>query len=95
MEKKRIYFLDYVRVMACLMVMLVHASENFYLCAPEGAPAGEMVDVVSKITTDDARRACHPLHSRQHLCKLLSNNQVTESSARFKMDYRLICLLFL
>lgn len=55
MEKKRIYFLDYVRVMACLMVMLVHASENFYLCAPEGAPAGEMVDVVSKITTEDAR----------------------------------------
>lgn len=55
MEKERIYFLDYVRVLACLMVMLVHASENFYLCAAADAPAGEMVDVVSKITTEDAR----------------------------------------
>lgn len=30
---KRIVFLDYVRVFACFLVMLVHASENFY-----GAP---------------------------------------------------------
>lgn len=28
---KRIAFLDYVRVFACFLVMLVHASENFYL----------------------------------------------------------------
>lgn len=28
--KERIPFLDYLRVVACLMVMLVHASENFY-----------------------------------------------------------------
>ena len=41
MEKDRIYFLDYLRVIACFMVMVVHASENFYLCAPEGAPSGE------------------------------------------------------
>ena len=30
---KRIVFLDYIRVFACFLVMLVHASENFY-----GAP---------------------------------------------------------
>lgn len=30
---KRILFLDYIRVFACFLVMLVHASENFY-----GAP---------------------------------------------------------
>jgi len=30
---KRIVFLDYVRVFACFLVMLVHASENYY-----GAP---------------------------------------------------------
>lgn len=30
---KRVVFLDYVRVFACFLVMLVHASENFY-----GAP---------------------------------------------------------
>lgn len=28
--KERIVFLDYVRVFACFLVMLVHASENFY-----------------------------------------------------------------
>ncbi len=27
---KRIIFLDYVRVFACFLVMIVHASENFY-----------------------------------------------------------------
>ena len=30
MEKERIAFLDYVRVFACFLVMLVHASENYY-----------------------------------------------------------------
>ena len=55
MQKERIIFLDYVRAAACLMVMLVHASENYYLCAPEGAPSGEMVNVVSKITSWDAQ----------------------------------------
>ncbi len=29
-QMKRIVFLDYVRVFACFLVMLVHASENFY-----------------------------------------------------------------
>ncbi len=54
MEKERIVFLDYVRVIACLMVMIVHSSENFYLAPVEGAPVGEMVSVVSKIMTEDA-----------------------------------------
>ena len=27
---KRIVFLDYLRVFACFLVMVVHASENFY-----------------------------------------------------------------
>ena len=30
MEKERIAFVDYVRVFACFLVMLVHASENYY-----------------------------------------------------------------
>ena len=29
--KNRIVFLDYLRVLACLMVMVVHACEPFYL----------------------------------------------------------------
>ncbi|MBQ1209496.1 MAG: acyltransferase [Bacteroidales bacterium] len=34
---KRIVFLDYVRVFACFLVMLVHAAENYY-----GAASGEL-----------------------------------------------------
>ena len=29
-DSKRIAFLDYVRVFACFLVMIVHASENYY-----------------------------------------------------------------
>lgn len=29
-DKSRIVFIDYIRVVACFLVMLVHASENFY-----------------------------------------------------------------
>ena len=35
---KRIVFLDYIRVFACFLVILVHASENFY-----GAPGSTAV----------------------------------------------------
>ena len=35
---KRIVFLDYVRVFACFLVMIVHSSENFYGAA--GSMAG-------------------------------------------------------
>ncbi len=39
--KQRIVFVDYIRVVACLMVMLVHASENFYGADSSGL-AGNM-----------------------------------------------------
>ena len=29
-KNERIVFIDYIRVVACFLVMLVHASENFY-----------------------------------------------------------------
>ena len=29
-EEQRIAFVDWIRVIACFLVMLVHASENFY-----------------------------------------------------------------
>jgi len=41
MEKDRIVFADYLRVAACFMVMLVHASENFYGADSSGL-AGSM-----------------------------------------------------
>jgi predicted GNAT family N-acyltransferase len=31
MTKERIAFVDYIRVVACLLVMVVHASEQFYI----------------------------------------------------------------
>lgn len=41
MEKERVIFIDYIRVIACFMVMLVHASENFYAADTSGL-AGNM-----------------------------------------------------
>lgn len=41
MKAQRIPFLDYVRVVACFLVMLVHASENFYGADSSGL-AGNM-----------------------------------------------------
>ena len=41
-EGKHIIFLDYVRIVACLMVMLVHASENFYGADPTVGMAGNV-----------------------------------------------------
>lgn len=37
---KRIVFLDYIRIFACFLVILVHASENFYGVVGEGNIAG-------------------------------------------------------
>ena len=41
-EKQHIIFLDYVRIVACLMVMLVHSSENFYGADPTVGMAGNV-----------------------------------------------------
>lgn len=35
-QKERIVFVDYIRVIACFLVMLVHASENFYAADASG-----------------------------------------------------------
>ena len=34
--KQRIVFIDYIRVVACFLVMLVHASESFYAADASG-----------------------------------------------------------
>lgn len=47
---KRIVFLDYVRVIACFMVMLVHASENYY-----GAPGSTMAEPLSTVVSEADR----------------------------------------
>lgn len=37
---KRIVFLDYIRIFACFLVILVHASEHFYGVVGDGSLAG-------------------------------------------------------
>ena len=47
---KRIEFIDWIRVVACLMVMLVHASENFY-----GADSSGLAGNVSMLANESNR----------------------------------------
>ena len=49
-REDRIVFVDYLRVVACFMVMLVHASENFY-----GADASGIAGNVSLLQTEANR----------------------------------------
>lgn len=49
--EKRIVFLDYVRVFACLLVILVHASENFY----PGPASTDMAGPVALIASEADR----------------------------------------
>ena len=50
MTSKRIAFIDWLRVAACLMVMLVHSSENFY-----GADASGMAGNLSMLANESNR----------------------------------------
>ena len=46
-EEKRIAFVDWIRVIACFLVMLVHASENFYAADSSGL-AGNMSQLATE-----------------------------------------------
>jgi len=50
MENNRIVFVDYIRVIACLLVMFVHASENFY-----GADASGLAGNMSMLANEANR----------------------------------------
>jgi len=49
-EQERVVFVDYVRVVAPLLVMLVHASENFY-----AADASGLAGSVSELACESNR----------------------------------------
>lgn len=49
-NKQRIVFVDYVRVIACFLVMLVHSSENFY-----GADSSGLAGNVSMLANESNR----------------------------------------
>ena len=50
MKENRIVFVDYLRVVACFLVMLVHASENFY-----GADASGLAGNMSMLVNEQNR----------------------------------------
>ena len=57
---KREVWLDFLRVMACLMVMLVHSTEPFYL-GGEGALILSPTDAYWVAIFEGLSRACVPL----------------------------------
>ena len=63
---KRIVFLDYVRVFACFLVMVVHASENFYgaagatdMVGPQSYLGSEADRLWVAVTTVSHAWRCH------------------------------------
>lgn len=60
MEKERIVWVDWMRVVACFMVMVVHSTEPFYL-GGEGALIATKADAVWASFFDSIVRCCVPL----------------------------------
>ena len=60
MEKQRVIFLDYLRFFACLMVLVVHCCEPFYLGGP-GTYVASLGDALWMGAFDSACRAAVPL----------------------------------
>ena len=60
-NNERIVFLDYLRVIACFMVMIVHACEQFYFGADGGLLFASSGDAFWTTWIDSAVRPCVPL----------------------------------
>ena len=60
-NNSRIVFLDYLRIMACFMVMVVHAVEPFYFDGGMNLHIATKSDAVWVALIDSAARACVPL----------------------------------
>ena len=60
-ENNRIVFLDYLRVIACFMVMVVHATEPFYFDDAMNLHIATQADASWVAIVDSAARACVPL----------------------------------
>ena len=61
MKNERIVFLDYLRVAACFMVMVVHAVEPFYFDGSMNLHIATKSDAIWVSILDSAARACVPL----------------------------------
>ena len=60
-NSERIVFLDYLRILACFMVMVVHAVEPFYFDGDMNLHIATKSDAVWVAILDSAARACVPL----------------------------------
>ena len=63
MNKERVVFLDWLRVVACFMVMAIHSAEPFYLGgdAPNVTSIASRWDMIWITVTECACRVCVPL----------------------------------
>lgn len=59
--KVRVVFLDWIRVLACWMVMAIHAVEPYYLGGPEGTCIASRADALWVTLVESLCRACVPL----------------------------------
>jgi len=60
-ETKRVVFLDYLRVIACFMVMVIHSCEPFYLGGEEGTYVASRWDAFWVTLVECLCRVCVPL----------------------------------
>lgn len=61
LKSERIVFLDWLRFIACFMVILVHSIEPFYLGGPEGTYIASYADAVWTTLINSALRPAVPL----------------------------------
>ena len=60
-DKRRIVFLDYLRVIACFMVMVIHACEPYYLGGDQGTYIASRWDAFWVTVVECLCRVCVPL----------------------------------
>ena len=63
-DSNRIVFLDYLRVIACFMVMAIHASEPYYLAFEDGVTVTKIAsrfDALCIPAVEGLCRVCVPL----------------------------------
>lgn len=85
MEKERIIFIDYLRVIACFMVMLVHSCEPFYL-GGQGTYILNRTDAIWVTAIDSLLRCCVPLFvmASSYLLFPLKEDSATFFRKRFR-----------
>ena len=74
-NKERLVFVDYLRVVACFLVMLVHSSENFYAADALRRTMEELREQCRMMIVRERKQACY--HFTVVVCAP-PNSSVTE-----------------